>query len=376
LTELPDEAWVRLLGADPRPWILDAPEPAARWLGLTALLGRPAESPEVRRAHQETLADPGTAAVIGRLPDWEQDAVTTGHNSPTFAPNILLWLWRMGVRAGDSPCVDRILDQMLLHQDADGRFQTWARWRGQEEPRWGLLLCDTHAICEVLLLFGRGGDARVGQALRCMAGDAVETAQGPGWPCRTHTATGFRGPGRRGDICPQATLEALRALSCVPPSRRPPIAEDAARTVCEVWLTRGVSQPYMFGHGRRFKTVKWPSLWYDAYSVLDALSRYPAVWDGPAPATRPDHRQAVCELTACLVAYNFDASGRVTPGSCYRGFEDYSWGQKRTASPLATALLCALLRRLDGLAAEIAAVDVLSLPSSKGGTGVPVPPRT
>ena len=128
----------------------------------------------------------------------------------------------------------------------------------------------------------------------------------------------------------------------------------------------------MFGHGRQFKRVKWPPMWYDAFGVLDALSLRPAIWrdDGALAA----HRNAVCELAACLIAYNFGSDGRVTPRSCYRGFETHSWGQKKYPSPLATAILCVVLQRLNDLAPEIAAVDVLALGSSKGGTGRAMPP--
>jgi hypothetical protein len=83
----------------------------------------------------------------------------------------------------------------------------------------------------------------------------------------------------------------------------------------------------------------------------------------------------VAELAACLVAYNVDPDGRVTPRSCYRGFEGFSFGQKRAPSPFATAQLAVALRRVEDLAEEILAVDVLALGSSRGGTGRPRPPR-
>ena len=68
--------------------------------------------------------------------------------------------------------------------------------------------------------------------------------------------------------------------------------------------------------------------------------------------------------------------GTVTPRSCYRGFEAFSFGQKRDPSPFATARVAELLRRFDPIASDIAAVDVHSLAGSKGGTGTPVAPRT
>ncbi len=118
-----------------------------------------------------------------------------------------------------------------------------------------------------------------------------------------------------------------------------------------------------------FKTVKWPPLWYDLHWVLGTLGRFPQLWRG-AGADAGD-RRALAEMVACLVAYNFGPDGTVAPRSCYRGFERFSFGQKKRPSPFATARLAAVLRRLDDLAVEGGRVDVMTLPSSKGGTGRP-----
>jgi len=104
----------------------------------------------------------------------------------------------------------------------DGRFASFARVRGSTTATWGALLCDTHAITEVLLRYGRGADLRVTRALAIMVDDLADTPQGRAWQCRADPASGFRGPGRKGDVCPQVTLEALRACSWVPADRRPP----------------------------------------------------------------------------------------------------------------------------------------------------------
>jgi hypothetical protein len=129
----------------------------------------------------------------------------------------------------------------------------------------------------------------------------------------------------------------------------------------------------MFGHGRQFKQVKWPPTWYGAYEVVDTLGRLPEVWN--ATGSPVENRAALAEIGACLLAYNVSADGTVTPLSTFKGFEAYSFGQKKQPSPLATALVWAALGRLEPLAEEIAAVDITALGSSKGGTGVPLPPR-
>jgi hypothetical protein len=118
-----------------------------------------------------------------------------------------------------------------------------------------------------------------------------------------------------------------------------------------------------------FKTVKWPGLWYDVLRTVETLGRYPELL-----AWEPG-RRALAELAACLVAYNVDGDGKVTPRRCSRGFERHSFGQKREPSAFATARVAAALRPLSAIASEIRAVDVLALESSKGGSGTPKPPH-
>lgn len=365
--------WTALLGSDPVPWILDGAEPIAVAATLTGLMDAPEDDPEVRAARAAVLKDPAVKALIGRLPDWEKDKVTSGHNSPSFTPNLLHLLADMGIAAGDCPRAEKILDAMLKHSDEEGRFQSFGGWRGAEHPQWGALLCDTHAITEVLVRFGREDDPRVRTSLQRMAADLADTDQGRAWPCRAEPVTGFRGPGRKSEFCPQVTLEALRTFARLPEKERPKGLLEAARTSLRAWRERGAEKPYMFGHGRQFKIGKWPAFWYDLHTVLDSLGRWPALWKGKG--ARPEDRRALAEMAACLIAYNFAPDGTVTPRSCYKGFEAFSFGQKKAPSRFATAQLCIVLRRLGGLAEDIAAVDVLKLGSSKGGTGKPVPPR-
>jgi hypothetical protein len=168
------------------------------------------------------------------------------------------------------------------------------------------------------------------------------------------------------------TLQALRTFARLPAADQPDGLLDVARVSLQAWRMRGVEKPCQFGHGRQFKIIKWPPTWYGAYALLDTLSRYPQLWRG-ANADPADAR-SLAELAACLVAYNVSPEGTVTPRSTYRGFETFSFGQKERPSPLATALLLAVLRGLDDLAPAAAAVDVAALASSKGGRGTAVPP--
>lgn len=354
-------------------WILASAEPAARWIVHAHLLDGEEHLALAAVERAAVLHDPATDRLMERLPDWEQPAELSGHQHPAFAPNMLGLLADMGAAGGDDDRIEHLLDSMLEHQMPDGRFTMFATGRPAPQGAWGSLLCDTHAITEVLLRFGRGDDPRVAHALQTTLDDLAPTTQGRAWPCRPDEVSGFRGPGRKHDFCPQVTLQALRAWSYVAVDRRPAELGDVARVSVRAWRERAGEKPYMFGHGSRFKTVKWPTTWYDIHAVLDTLGRYPTLWRGTD--ADPDDRRALAELVACLIAYNFSDDGTVTPQSCYRGFEDYSFGQKKQPSPFATARLLQVLRRFDDLADDAAVVDITMLAGSMGGSGIARPPK-
>lgn len=342
------EAWLDLLAADPRPALLGSPEPSARFVTLTRVLGRPEDDPDVRQARAAVVRDPGTAELVRTLPAWAPGLAFGGHNSPAFPPNAVKLLHGLGVRAGDFPAIERMLDAMLRHQADDGRFLTPGGTTGKGST-WASLPCDHLAILEVLLLFGRSGAPQVAAGLARARATFDDTAQGPGWKCIPDPVAKWRGPGRKDDVCLQATIEALRLFALAPAPSRPRTLAAAVRTVLRAWRVRGTEKPYFFGHGPKFVAGKWPPTWYDASAVLETIAAYPAAWKGKN-ADAAD-RKAVAELAKALATV-FGPDGMVTPRSCYQGFERFSFGQKKAPSAWATARLCGILRSASTTAAR------------------------
>ena len=343
IVKLRREPWLDLLPADPRPALLEAAEPSARFVTLTKVLGVSEQDPEVRAARAGVVADPGIRALVDRLPAWEPGLTFGGHNSPAFPPNLLRLLHSLGVRSGDFPAIERTLDRMLRRQADDGRLLTPGGTTAGKDAgsSWASLPCDHFAILEVLLLYGRRDARPCDAALTRIRDTYGETAQGPGWLCIPDPVAKWRGPGRKNDVCLQVTIEALRLFALVPAASRPRGIADAARTVLGAWRRRGTEKPYFFGHGRRFVEGKWPPTWYDASAVLEALAACPSAWKGNRAAAAD--RQSVAEMVRAL-ASTFGPDGMVTPRSCFKGFEAYSYGQKKAPSPWATARLCGILR--------------------------------
>ncbi|MEI2776871.1 MAG: hypothetical protein V9G19_13070 [Tetrasphaera sp.] len=355
--------WVeRLVGSD---------EPAARWVALTEIERRPHSDPVVTETRRQVLGDPHTRDLLDRLVPWEIENRISGHPAPSFAPNLLRQLFDIGVRPGDDGRIDACLDAMTRHVDDRGRLQSLGSYRGR--TGWSSLPCDHHAILETLIRGGRGADPVVQAGIEVMSAALAETPQGAGWRCVPDPAVGFRGPGRKADVCPQVTLQALRVYALLPHEARPAGLDAATRTPLEVWRRRGNEQPYMFGHGRSFKEGKWPPTWYSALEVVATLGRFPRTW--AAPAADPADTQAMAEIGACVTAYVLDGDGQVIPKSAYRGFAEHSFGRKGHQSDVATALVLRALVRLEPIAEHVEAVDVLALPGSKGSVGRPRPPR-
>jgi hypothetical protein len=77
--------WARLLGADPVPGLLAAGEPAARWVTRTAVLGQPADHPEVVADHGEASHEARAAAGV-EPPAWPEDFLCgAGFGGDSFA---------------------------------------------------------------------------------------------------------------------------------------------------------------------------------------------------------------------------------------------------------------------------------------------------
>lgn len=349
------------LPADAVPWLLGSDEPFAIWATLTGVLGKSAEDPEVMSVRAAVVSHPDVQALIGELPAALGEHAE-GHHSPLFLPNRLNLLADMGLTVGDDQRLDAVLEALLDRRDRSGRFRAPDATR--PKPDAGSLLCDSNAITDVLLRLGLGEDVRVKKAVARLITDSEATPQGSAWCCVPEKRPLFRVNTPQSDACPQITLEGLRVLARLPGSARPADTEKIARTPLEIWRRRVDERPYEFGHGYQFKTVKWPSFWYDVLAVVTTLGRFPGIWRGAE--ARPADTRAMAELAACLISYNVGPDGRVTPKRVHRGYERFSFGTKTGPSPFATARVLSALVPVASLAAQIRAVDVDMLPNSMG----------
>jgi hypothetical protein len=144
----------------------------------------------------------------------------------------------------------------------------------------------------------------------------------------------FRGPGRKSDPCPIATVYALKALAMRPDLHTSPAAHAGTEMLLRHWAAPRGQKYYLFGVGRDFRKLKYPFVWYDLLHVADVLSRFPFVHADPR------YQQMVAAIAA-----QADAEGRYTASSMYQSWKGWSFADKKNPSPWLTFLAWRIQRQ-------------------------------
>lgn len=301
-------------------WLLQS-EPWVEYRTRVELLNQPKTDPQVKAARNAMLADPKIKTLLAELSDWP-GTVLNSHKSASQAFHKLSFLADLGFDISDPP-VMKIVNKVMAHQSAQGPFQlptnisTHSGGSGKEE--WAWALCDTPIILSSLIQLGLQNDSRIRVALEYLNGLVREN----GWPCAVSPELGkFRGPGRKDDACPYATLVMLQVLAHVPELRETKSAKIGVKSLLSLWENSSEEHPYMFFMGTDFCKLKAPLFWYDILHVLDVLSYFQ--W------ARKDKR---FHQMLNSVQSKADPDGRYIPESIWMAWKDWDFSQKKIPSP-------------------------------------------
>ena len=318
--------------AAPLDWLLAA-EPFVEYRTRLDLLDQePSERP-VQEARRTMLADPRVRALVDGLAGWP-GTVVASHKSAGQPFHRLTFLADLGLGARD-PGVEAIVAAILAHRSEEGPFQLPMNipqhYGGSGEDAWAWALCDAPLLVYGLAGLGLGDDPAVRAALAHLAGLVREN----GWPCAVSRELGrFRGPGRKDDPCPFATLAMLKALALFDDLRDGQAAHTGAETILALWEDSRTRHPYQFHMGTDFRKIKAPFVWYDLLHVLDVLSRFP--W------LRGDPRFG--DMLATLRG-KADGAGRYTPESVWTAWKGWEFAQKKEPSAWVTLLAWRIVAR-------------------------------
>ena len=318
----------------PVDWLLEG----EAWIAYRTrrdVLNQPENDPAVQAARAAMLASPLVQKLLSELGEWP-GTVLSSHKSASQPFHKLTFLAELGLKAAD-PGVNEIAARILEQASPEGPFRLpmniAEHYGGTGQELWGWALCDAPLIVSALLRLGYEHEPAVQKALQYLTGLVREN----GWPCVVSKELGsFRGPGRKADPCPFATLAMLKALAAADSLRDGPAARTGAETLLSLW-TQSVSQhPYMFFMGTDFRKLKVPFVWYDLMHVLEVLSRFPWLRDDP-------RLHAMLETMSAKA----DAQGRFTLESVWTAWKEWEFGQKKTPSRWLTLTAWRILQRVE-----------------------------
>ena len=317
-------------------WLLESGEPWTRYRALVDLLDRSDDAPDVEAARSAMLAHPQVQTLMAAAREWPGGPIKR-HNDSGHPLHALAVLADMGVRA-DDPAVQPAVAAVLAHQSAEGAFQSQIliprRFGGDDQVHGSWMACDAPTVLYALL--GLGLEPVDQPQIRRALDHLLSAVDDNGWRCRVAPELGkFRGPGRKDDPCPIATLLALRALAQVPVLHTTPAVLAGVEMILGHWERQKERKIYLFGIGTDFRKLKYPLVWYDILHVVDVLSRF--------AVARLDPRLG--EMAAELFA-QADEQGCYTAASMYRPWKEWSFANKKQPSPWLTLLALRAQRRL------------------------------
>jgi hypothetical protein len=312
--------------------LLAQSEPWLQYAIRIQLCRHPKEDLTALRA--KALEDPKIATFLKDVADFHSTLVTS-HKNAGLPIHKLLFLLDLGLDT-DVPEIRTAIEEILRHRDVNGIYQSLTcipvHFGGTGKDTFCWCLCDAPLLLTALVI------ASEDMEIAILPGVAYLTAlvHDNGFPCAVSPELGtFRGPGRKGDCCPYATLIMAGLLSRIPQYRDSAAAHTAVAALLNLWENSLTEHPYIFYMGTDFRKLKAPPLWYDIVSVLDVLSRY--------PYARTDPR--FIEMLTLLQSKQ-DATGMWTPESVYTKFKDWDFGQKKAPSPYLTFLCERILQRI------------------------------
>ncbi len=313
-------------------WLLEG-EPWVVYRTYLDLLGESPASPSAASAYTAMLNHEKVQALLTNVSDWPGQ-VLKSHKKAGHVLHQFVFLADLGFRRGEAQ-IDDAAEKVLSHRSDEGPFQILVNipkhFGGSGEDMLSWMLCDAGASLYALAKMGWESDPRVVQAADYLA--ALQRDDG-GWPCAATASLGrFRGPGKKEDPCPYATLLMVKALLPFG-SRYRAAVERGAEILLKMWRDRGERKYYLFAMGSGFEKLKAPFVWFDLLHVLDVLSQIPVVYQ----------REEVGAMLTIL-RQKADAAGCFRPESIWMDWRGWDFGQKREPSRWLTFLACRILSR-------------------------------
>lgn len=283
----------------------------------------------------EALKDRKIQAYLKDISDFHSMLVSN-HKNPELPIHKLIFLLDIGFDT-NIPEIENAIDQLTNHKDKNEIYQSITNipkhYGGTGTDIFSWCLCDAPLLLIALVKANTDYQQQIKPGVDYL----VTLHQPQGFPCSVAEELGkFRGPGRKDDPCPYATLIMLKLLSEIEEYRDSDIVKSCINVILSLWENSLERHPYMFYMGTDFRKLKAPAMWYDIVSVADCLSKH--------ECARADER--FHEMVSMIKAKQ-DENGLLTPESIYTKCKGWDFGQKKAVSPYLSFLCLRILRRVN-----------------------------
>ena len=283
----------------------------------------------------QALSEPKISAYLNSAADYH-NVLVSNHKNPDLPIHQLLFLLDIGFDT-DVPQIQLAIDKIMEHKDQNGVYQSLTNipkhFGGSGEDIFGWCLCDAPLLLLALLKAGVDYEKHIKQGVDYLIAFHKDLS---GFPCTVSKELGkFRGPGRKDDCCPYASLVMLKLLSSTPDYSKSDIAVETAKHLLSLWENSLEHHPYMFYMGTDFRKLKAPAMWYDIISVVNVLSYFEST-----------HLDARFIEMALWIKSKQDNNGLFTPEAVYQKFKGWDFGQKKSPSPFLTYICYQLFARI------------------------------
>lgn len=313
-------------------WLLSSNE----WTKLYTLkniLKISADSEQYQKAVKELLKNINIKKIIDEFEQWD-NTVVNSHKSAGQLYHKLVFFSDLGLTKNEKQ-IENICKKVFKNISDEGVFEVLMNipkhFGGDGQNHFSWALCDAPLLVYALSKMGYKNDERVIKARDFLLGLNKDF----GFPCVVSQKLGkFRGPGKKSDPCPYASMIMLKMISENEELNDSQIAKTTIDVLLNLWKNSENQHPYMFYMGKDFRKLKAPFIWYDIVNFADTLSKFEY-------ARKTSTFKEIKEI----LIQKADKNGMYTPESEWKAWNEWDFGQKKTVSPFLTALVYNIIER-------------------------------
>lgn len=163
------------------------------------------------------------------------DTLVSNHKNPILPVYKLMFLLDIGLDCS-VPEIEKAINEIMKHKDKNGIYQSLTNipkhFGGSGEDTFGWCLCDAPLLLHVLIKAGIDYEKYIQEGVDYL----ISLYDNNGFPCIVSSELGkFRGPGRKDDCCPYATLIMLDLLLNIPEYKYEGVTKNLATEILSLW---------------------------------------------------------------------------------------------------------------------------------------------